>query len=176
MTCKRGKYLGEGVIASLALDWDGVADPEGLTYIPYGSVTGKSFSLTGTTLDGRTDETGFAPDNVTIGAEGEATLSAYATDADTLVSNQHLIHSTIATAFAAQSCVRAWVRMMLPPPPGGTHTPGAVYIYCNLNGFSLDASGLREFVTSEITATMNDTYNETYPALIYVSPEEIVIP
>lgn len=172
--CKRGKFLGEGLLAGIALDWDGVADPETLTYVSYGAVTGKSFSLTPTFVDGRTDETGFAPDNILVGAEAEATLSAYATDSDSLTSNQHAINARIATDSVAQECTRAWVRMMLPPPPGGTHTPGAVYIYCNLSGLSMDASGLKELVTAELTAQMNDTYNPTYPAFIYVAPAVIV--
>lgn len=171
--CKRGKFFGKGLLAGIALDWNGTDDPETLTYVSYGAVTGKSFSLTATQVDADTDETGFAPDNIVVGAEAEATLSAYATDSDSLTSNQHAINARIASDLASLGCTRAWVRMLLPPPPGGTHTPGAVYIYCNLTSVSMDASGLRELVTAELTAQMNDTYSPTYPAFIYIAPAVI---
>lgn len=146
-----GNYAGKQVIVAF-IKGCGNLDPQdpGNTYLPIGSMNQKDFTI-GTTLAGNTSDDTFGVDsNIVTLLTSEITASGYATQSDSVTSNQTALKKYIVDEVMAdqQRQPTVWVEVSMPDL--------IYYVFCNLTETSVSGAtaDVTTFsVTFSVTAT-----------------------
>lgn len=154
-------YIGRVVTAAFALAC-GDADPESLTYLPFGSTTSKTIAQTATTTDNTSDDTTGVQSSLVSFQTFELTVNGFATVADGAQSNQTMLKKYFTEEIMAGRQPTVFVRVIYPDI--------TYYAFCNITNVTPgDATG-SETVTYSFTFSATATGTSNPSVLVVDTP------
>ena len=150
-------YAGKVTIVRFNNQFCGTDDPRGLTYKPFGSLTGRNFSFNSNMADNTNDDSlGLTAEFVT-GATFALSVSGQRTDSDNLKKNQALLKKYHVNEVMAGRQPNCWIQIIQPDL--------TYYVWCVMADDSDDAPE-RDMATFEMSFSAASTFDSDSPSAI----------